>query len=78
MGSKRKNQINTWVDKDFKQFLEKVRAKKILAGEDVKNLGQITGEMMRTEAIKELERQLLKNQKKDLIKLKMDQRRGIF
>ncbi len=77
MVSNRKNQVNTWVDKEFKRFLEEMKAKKIIAGEPIDNLGQITEQMMKTQAMKDLEQQLMNNKENlELIKIKMDKRRG--
>jgi hypothetical protein len=78
MTSKRKNQINTWVDKNFKDWLEKMKAKKVLCGEKIDNLGQITEEILNLPALKELENQLIKNKTKELVKLQMDMRRRKF
>lgn len=72
--SRRKNQDNVWVDKEFKSILERIKAKKILAGEKVDNLGQITEQMIKTPAFKDVEAQLIKNGKL-AIEIKMDQRR---
>jgi len=71
--SKRKKQVNTWVDQDFKLWLERMKAKKLLAGERIDNLGQITEEMLKTKALKQVEEELIKQT--DLVKLKMDERR---
>ena len=79
MASKRKNQENVWVDKKFKTVLEQIKARKVLAGEKVENLGQITEQMVNTPAFKDVEAQLIKNEKL-VMDLKMDKRgkRGIF
>lgn len=74
MVSRRKTQDNVWVDKEFKKILEKIKAKKVLAGEKVDNLGQITEQMIKTPAFKDVEAQLIKNEKLAM-EIKMDQRR---
>ena len=76
MPSKRKKQVNTWVDEGFRTWLERMKAKKILAGEKISNLGQITEEMLKTDSLKKVEEELIKQ--KDMIKLKMDKRRGFL
>lgn len=78
MVSKRKNQVNTWVDKDFKTWLERIKAKKVLCGEKIDNLGQITEEMLKLPALKGLEEQLVKNGGSEIVKLKMDLRKKKF
>lgn len=56
----RRNQKNLWVDADFLNWLKKLKAKKTLEGVNVSNLGDLTKEILNTEAIKEVENQVLK------------------
>jgi hypothetical protein len=72
----RKNQKQLWADKEFIAWLKKLRAKKELEGEEIRNLGELTKQLVKTEAIKEVENQVLKNHlfSNDL-KIKLDARR---
>lgn len=57
--SNRNNQKQIWADKMFIQKLEEIRAKAILEGKPIKNVGEITKRMCQTEAFKELEKQVI-------------------
>jgi len=76
MASNRINQKQLWADKEFISWLKKLRAKKELEGEEITNLGELTKQLVKTEAIKEVEKQILKNHllSNDL-KIKLDARR---
>lgn len=78
MTNSRKNQKNVWVDKDFIKWLKDVKAKKQLNGEEVTNLGDITREIIGTEAIREVEAQILRQTRGNnvaSIKIKLDAKR---
>jgi len=72
---KKRNQKQLWVDPDFIKWLKTLKAKKELDGESVGNLGEITKQMINTQAITEVERQLLKDEKIANIKIRLDTRR---
>ena len=73
---KRKHTKNLWVDETFWRWLNQMKARKILDGEKVDNLGDITKMMMTIPALTEVERQLLKNKTNNVnIRIKMDTRR---
>lgn len=59
MSKERNNQKQVWTDKDFADKLELIKAKRLIAGKPVKNLGDLTKEMLRMPAFEDLERQLL-------------------
>lgn len=80
MVSKRNNQGILWADKEFIRWLKQVKAKKQLNGEvgDVMaslNLGEITRQILNTDAIKEVEKQLTMDKKRVDLKIKLDRRR---
>lgn len=78
MTNSRKTQKNLWVDKDFINWLKNLKAKKQLNGESVSNLGDITREIVNTDAIREVEAQILKQSKDNNmtnIKIKLDAKR---
>lgn len=75
MVSKKRNQKQLWVDKEFISWLKTLKAKKQLDGEEVTNLGELTRQLVNTPAITDVEKQLLKNQKITDIKIKLDARR---
>ena len=74
MASNRINQKQLWADKEFVAWLKKLRAKKQLNGEEIHNLGELTKQLVKTEAIKEVENQILKSNINSL-KIKLDTRR---
>lgn len=63
-------QKQLWADAEFVRWLKKLKAKKEIEGDEVGNLGELTRQMLDTEAIKEVERQMIQNK----IKLKIDGR----
>lgn len=77
--SKRNNQANLWVDKEFLNWLKKLKAKKQIEGTEIANLGELTREILQTDAIKEVEKQILNNQNSNRnvidIKLRLDKKR---
>jgi hypothetical protein len=59
MSKERNNQKQVWTDKDFAERLEKIKAKRLIMGKPVNNLGDLTKEMLRMPAFEDLEKQLL-------------------
>ena len=59
MKSDRNNQKQIWADIEFVNKLEKLRAKKVLAGKPVKNIGELTKEIAKSDAFKLLEDDIL-------------------
>lgn len=59
MSKERNSQKQVWTDKDFADRLELIKAKRLIAGKPVKNLGDLTKEMLKMPAFEELEKQLL-------------------
>ena len=75
MVSKRRQQKQIWVDDEFIRWLKKLKAKKELDGDSVANIGELTRQVVNTQAIQEVEKQLLKDQNIASIKIKLDTRR---
>jgi len=78
MAIRGKDLKNLWVDKNFLNWLKDLKAKKQLNGEEIKNLGDLTGEIMKTSAIKEVENQILKKSQSENvtnIRIKLDANR---
>jgi len=78
MATRGKDLKNLWVDKDFLNWLKNLKAKKQLNGEEIGNLGDLTSEIMKTNAIHDVENQILKNsQTGDVtnIRIKLDAKR---
>ena len=73
--SKRRQQKQIWVDEEFIRWLKKLKAKKELDGDSVANIGELTRQVVNTQAIQEVEKQLLKDQNIASIKIKLDTRR---
>lgn len=59
MTKERNNQKQVWTDKDFAERLEKIKAKRLIMGKPVNNLGDLTKEMLKMPAFEDLEKQLL-------------------
>lgn len=57
--SDRNNQKQIWADIEFVKKLEDLRAKRILAGKPVKNVGELTKEIAKSDAFKLLEEDIL-------------------
>lgn len=74
--STRRYQKQIWADQEFVKWLRQLKAKKELEGEIVDNLGELTRQMISVDAIKDVERQLLKGQMGiEGIKIRLDTRR---
>jgi Zn-dependent M32 family carboxypeptidase len=73
--SKRRQQKQIWVDEEFIRWLKKLKAKKELDGDSVANIGELTRQVVNTQAIQDVEKQLLKDQNIASIKIKLDARR---
>ena len=48
------NKEQVWVDKQFKEFLEKLRAKRILAGENCKSVSEISKKIVENKNITDI------------------------
>lgn len=71
----RLNQANLWVDKDFLVWLKKLKGKKEADGIEIRNLAELTKQIIQTEAIKDVEVQILKDKQMSDIRIKMDSKR---
>lgn len=74
MVNSRREQKNLWVDKDFLNWLKSLKAKKMLNGEEINNLGELTKLIVKTEAISDVENQILNNKMNNL-RIKIDAKR---
>lgn len=69
----RNTQKQLWTDLKFVERLEKIKAKRLIGGQPVKNLGQLTKEMLACPSFQELEKELLgANEIKGQIRIKLD------
>lgn len=57
--SDRNNQKQIWADIEFIKKLEELKAKKVLVGKPVKNIGELTKEIANSMSFKELEEEIL-------------------
>jgi hypothetical protein len=74
--STRRFQKQIWADQDFIKWLRQLKAKKELEGETIDSLGELTRQIMSVDAIKEVERQLLKSHEGVFdIRMRLDTRR---
>lgn len=75
--SSRNKQKQLWSDKDFLDNLEKIKAKRLLNGNPVKNMGQLTREILWCPSFNKLVEELINFGKKET-RVKFDKRRGLF
>jgi len=75
MVKNRNHQKNLWVDEDFLKWLKNLKAKKMLDGDEITNLGELTKQMVNTEAIKDVEKQILRDKNIAQLKIKLDAKR---
>lgn len=75
MSSNRNNQQQIWADKEFVDWLMRLKGKMEAQGVRVSNLGEITKKIIKVDTINDLEKQLLRIQSMGDIKIKMDSRR---
>ena len=64
----RNKQKQIWSDIEFAKKLEEIKAKRLLVGKPVNNLGQLTKEMLACPSFQDLEKELLELDKKLLKK----------
>lgn len=57
--SNRNNQKQIWADKLFVKKLEELKAKRILVGKPINNVGELTKMICETDAFKNLEKEIL-------------------
>ena len=75
MVKNRNHQKNLWVDEDFLAWLKTLKAKKMIGGEEITNLGELTKQIVNTDAIKEVEKQILRDKNIAKLKIKLDAKR---
>jgi len=73
--SKRGEQKQLWVDKKVIAWLKKLKAQSEVNGDNIGNLGEMAKRILEVEAIKDVEKQVLQNQDRGSIRIKMDSRR---
>lgn len=79
--SNRNNQKQIWADEFFVQKLEEIKAKRLLAGKPVRNVGELTKLICETDSFRELEDEIVNfdplnpgssKKKKNTIRIKFD------
>jgi hypothetical protein len=75
MTNNRSNQQQIWADKEFVDWIMRLKGKLEAQGIRVRNIGDITKKIIKAQSIEDLERQLLQSQNISDIKIKMDSRR---
>lgn len=68
----RNNQKQIWSDKEFVDKLERIKAQRLLQGKPVKNLGELTKEMLKCPSFKDVEKELIEEQARINLKIKLD------
>lgn len=73
MKRERNKQKQIWSDEEFIERLKKIKAQRLINGLPVKNIGQLTKEMLQCPSFKELEKELVNINKIKLeVKIKLD------
>ena len=67
-----KGQEQVWVDKDFKRKLKVIKAQMLVNGIEIKNLGQITKEILKSEKFDDIVKDIMK---KNRFSIRMERRR---
>lgn len=75
MKSNRHNQQQIWADREFVDFLMRLKGKFEAQGVRIDNIGEVTRRLIKVPTITELEKQLLQVQSLGELKIKMDARR---
>jgi len=73
----RNKQKQLWSDKEFVDKLERIKAQRLLQGNPVKNLGELTKEMLKCPSFQDVERELIEQDIKTNLKIKLD-KKNIF
>ena len=71
--SSRSFQKQIWADMNFVKKLEEIKAKRTLIGIPVKNIGELTKEIINTESFAKLEDELIRKDKNIRINIKMEE-----
>jgi len=72
MPKERNKQKQLWSDIEFINVLERIKAKRLLNGKPVKNLGQLTEEILKCPSFKQIEAELINADIRLNAKLKLD------
>jgi len=70
----RNKQRQLWSDKEFVERLEKIKAHRLIQGKPVKNLGELTKEMLKCPSFKDVESELINKEIKASLKIKLDKK----
>jgi len=68
----RNKQKQLWSDKEFVARLENIKAQRLIAGKPVKNLGELTKEMLNCPSFKDVENELVRKEIQSSLKIKLD------
>ena len=69
---KRDKQRQIWVDAEFVDKMEKVKAKALLNDRSYKSIAELSNELVNTPAFSDVEKQLVENDKKKLKGVRFD------
>lgn len=75
MKSNRNNQQQIWADKEFVDWIMRLKGKFEAQGIHIGNIGEVTKKLIKVSTLEELEKQVLQSQNFGDIKIKMDARR---
>lgn len=70
----RNKQRQLWSDKEFVERLEKIKAHRLIQGKPIKNLGELTKEMLKCPSFKDVENELISKEIKASLKIKLDKK----
>ncbi|GAG53844.1 unnamed protein product [marine sediment metagenome] len=71
----RNNQKQIWSDENFKKKLEEIQARRLLNGNPVKNIAQLTKEILTCPSFNQIEEELINFEK--VLVIKVDKKRGL-
>lgn len=75
MKSTRHDQQQIWADREFVDWIMRLKGKFESQGVRIENIGEVTRRLIKVPTITELERQVLQSQNLGELKIKMDARR---
>ena len=75
--SNRNKQKQIWTDQEFKRKLEEIQARRLLNKTPVKNIAQLTKEILKCASFNQIEKELINFNLEKELEIKLDKKRGL-
>jgi len=75
--SDRNKQKQIWTDQEFKRKLEEIKARRLLNGNPVNSIAQLTKEILKCSSFNQIEKELINFNLNKELGIKLDKKRGL-